>query len=294
MAVTDCAIALVDKTAGVTSHDVVFSARRRLGDLAATAAGVERRVKMKVGHAGTLDPFATGLLVILVGRATRLQRYLLHQSKRYEVVAHLGWRSDSGDVDGELTHTGRVPDDPQLPEGVLTLPVPALSAVKVDGERLYAKARRGESFAPPEREMTVYRARRMQFQGDRATFEIDCAGGTYVRSVVGTLRDAYCEELRRTRVGELDVADAKPVDRLELADLRDPNEILTHLPERTLDRAEAAVMIGGRRLDAPQTPDGEAVRLVLDGRLLGVGRVEGATLRPETILAASIEELIAR
>lgn len=274
----DSGILLVDKPAGMTSHDVVFQTRGRLSRAA------NRRVK--TGHAGTLDPFATGLLVILVGRATRLQRYLQHQSKRYVATARLGWKSSSGDSDGELTHTGRVPEDPQLPTGVLELPVPALSAIKVDGERLYAKARRGESFEPPVREMTVYRAQRMELTGDTAVFEIDCAGGTYIRSVVDTLEDAYCAELRRTRVGELRIEDADPEKVL------DPLDVLSHLPRRDLDVGEAQTMIHGRSLDSARL-DGP-VRLVHAGRLLGVGREEDGSLVPETVLAASVEELLAR
>lgn len=275
----DCGVLLVDKPAGLTSHDVVFDARRRLS----RSAG--RRVK--TGHAGTLDPFATGLLVVLVGRATRLQRYLQHQSKRYVATARLGWRSSSGDSDGELTETGRVPEDPQLPTGTLELPVPALSAIKVDGERLYAKARRGEDFAPPVREMTVYRAQRMELSADKAVFEIDCAGGTYIRSVVDTLEDAYCQDLRRTRVGGLRIEDADP-DRL-----LDPLEVLSHLPRRDISRAEADELIHGRRLQVEDAAD-EPIRLVLEDRLLGVGRVNDGALAPETVLAASIEELLAR
>jgi tRNA pseudouridine55 synthase len=292
MASFDCAIALVDKPAGITSHDVVFRARGRLSALATELAG--ERVRVKTGHAGTLDPFATGLLVILAGRATRLQRYLLHQRKTYRAVARLGWRSDSGDPEGELTHTGRRPADPRLPTGVIRLPVPAYSAIKVGGERLYAKARRGESFDPPSREMTVYRARRMQFDGERATFEIECAGGTYVRSVVATLEDAYCEALERTRVGGLRLEDAVASDALSLDDLIDPLDALAHLPARDLSDDEAETLIHGRALPAADVADGETPRLVAGGRLLGVGRVIGDTLRSETILAASLEELRAR
>lgn len=294
MAATDCAIALVDKPAGVTSHDVVFTARRRLSDLATEAAGSNTRIKVKTGHAGTLDPFATGLLVVLVGRATRLQRYLLHQPKTYEVVAHLGLRSDSGDVDGELTTTGRVPADPQLPTGAMLLPVPAHSAIKVGGERLYAKARRGEDFEPPEREMTVYRAERMQLLGDRATFELEVAGGTYVRSIVATLEDAYCEELRRTKVGELSVEDAVAVESLTLNDLLDPIDALVHLPASELNDPDATALMHGRRLDAGGFEEAAAVRLIARDKLLGVGRVTAGVLRAETILATSFEELTAR
>ncbi|MBI4898762.1 MAG: tRNA pseudouridine(55) synthase TruB [Actinobacteria bacterium] len=292
MASRDCAIALVDKPAGITSHDVVFRARGRLSALASDAAG--ERVRVKTGHAGTLDPFATGLLLILTGRATRLQRYLLHLPKTYVATARLGWRSDTGDRDGELTRTGLIPEDPELPAGKLLLPVPAHSAIKVGGERLYAKARRGEVFTPPEREMTVYRAERMQSDGERATFEIDCAGGTYVRSVVATLHDAYCEELRRTRIGGMRVEDAVVPDDLSLESLIDPLVALAHLPGRELDEADAMTMIHGRTLDAGEFADDDAVSLVCDDRLLGVGRVRDGALRPETVLAASLEELRAR
>jgi tRNA pseudouridine55 synthase len=274
----ECGIVLVDKPAGVTSHDVVFDMRRKLS----RAAG--RRVK--TGHAGTLDPFATGLLVILVGRATRLQQYLQHQPKTYRATARLGWRSDSGDSDGVLTETGRIPADPQLPTGVLELPVPRLSAIKVEGERLYAKARRGEDFTPPVREMTVYRAERMALSADTAVFEIDCAGGTYIRSVVGILEDAYCAELVRTRVGDLRLEDADPEKIL------DPVDVLSHLARRDLTDDEARELIHGRSLELDAAA-GE-VRLVWNEHLLGVGAARDGRLVPETILAGSLEELAAR
>ncbi|MGK2879205.1 MAG: tRNA pseudouridine synthase B [Solirubrobacterales bacterium] len=276
----ECGIVLVDKPAGFTSHDVVFDMRRKLS----RAAGH----RVKIGHAGTLDPFATGLLVILVGRATRLQRYLQHQPKTYRATARLGWRSDSGDSDGRLTHTGKVPADPALPTGALMLPVPKLSAIKVEGERLYAKARRGDDFEAPVREMTVYRAERMALDAETAIFEIDCAGGTYIRSVVGTLEDAYCSELERTRVGELSLDDADP----EL--ILDPLEVLSHLGRLDLSPEDGQELIFGRSLAASTGSEGQPLRLVVDGRLLGVGRIESGQLVPETILAASIEELAAR
>ncbi|MFT4048458.1 MAG: tRNA pseudouridine(55) synthase TruB [Solirubrobacterales bacterium] len=275
----ECGVVLVDKPAGITSHDVVYDVRRRLS----RAAGK----KVKIGHAGTLDPFATGLLTILVGRATRLQRYLLHQPKTYLVTARLGWTSDSGDSDGELTHTGRVPADPQIPTGDLLLPVPKLSAIKVDGQRLYAKARRGEDFTPPTREMTVYRAERMSLDGEEAVFEIDCAGGTYIRSVVATLEDAYCAQLRRTRVGELRLEDADPERIL------DPLDALSHIDRRDLSERQAQALINGRRVDVSDD-DAGPLRLVVGDRLLGVGNIAAGRLVSETILAGSLEELRAR
>jgi tRNA pseudouridine55 synthase len=191
-------VLLIDKPAGITSHDVVAAVRRSLGGA-------------KTGHAGTLDPFATGLLLILVGRATKAQRALMGLPKRYEVVAQLGARSSTGDTEGEITQTGRVPPDPPpLPVGDVRQRPPRHSAVKVEGERAYARARRGEAFELPERTVRVYRFEQLWREGERAGFEIECGSGTYVRSLIADLGDAYCLELRRTAIGPFHVRDAAP------------------------------------------------------------------------------------
>ncbi len=189
-------VLLVDKPAGMTSHDVVARERRELP------------AKTKVGHAGTLDPFATGLLLVLIGRATRAQRYLMGLPKRYETVARLGWTSTTGDPDGELA-PGRMPEEPlHLPTGVLRQRPPAYSAVKVGGRRAYALARAGEAVDIPEREVEVHRFEPLWREDDRAAFAIECGSGTYVRSLIAGLGDAYCLELRRTHIGPFGVADA--------------------------------------------------------------------------------------
>jgi tRNA pseudouridine55 synthase len=186
----------IDKPAGYTSHDVVAAIRGRLGGV-------------KTGHAGTLDPFATGLLLILLGAATKLQAALMELPKSYETLAQLGARSSTGDPEGEIEHTGRIPTDPPaLPTGEVRQRPPIYSAVKVGGQRAYRRARRGESFELPERIVTVHRFEQTWRQGDRARFEIECSSGTYVRSLIADLGDAYCIELRRTRIGPFDVADA--------------------------------------------------------------------------------------
>jgi tRNA pseudouridine55 synthase len=188
---------LYDKPAGVTSHDVVASVRRRYDGA------------VKVGHAGTLDPFATGLLLVLVGRATRVQRFLMALPKRYETVARLGWTSSTGDPEGEL-EPGRMPEEPlQLPTGRIRQRPPAYSAIKLGGKRAYALARAGETVEIPEREVLVTRFEELWREGERAAFAIDCASGTYVRSLIAGLGDAYCLELRRTAIGPFDVAEAE-------------------------------------------------------------------------------------
>lgn len=190
-------VLLVDKPAGKTSHDVVAAVRRELPR------------KTRVGHAGTLDPFATGLLLVLVGRATRAQRFLMEQPKAYETVARLGWTSTTGDPEGTLEHTGRVPPvGATLPTGEVTQVPPAYSAIKVGGERAYALARRGEAVEIPSRVVQVSRFEELWRSGDRAAFAIECSSGTYVRSLIADLGDAYCLELRRTRIGPFSVGDA--------------------------------------------------------------------------------------
>ena len=149
-------VLLIDKPRGKTSHDVVAMVRRERGG--------------KVGHAGTLDPFATGLLLVLVGRATRLQRFLTGLPKTYRARARLGRRSSTGDPEGELTETGRIPESLQLPTGTVRQRVPMTSSVRVGGERLYRKAHRGESVATPPRDVEVYRAELLGREGEEAEY----------------------------------------------------------------------------------------------------------------------------
>jgi tRNA pseudouridine55 synthase len=196
-------VLLIDKPPGMTSHDVVAAVRRATADSAGGARGA------KVGHAGTLDPFATGLLLVLVGRATKAQSTLMELRKRYQTEAHLGAVSSTGDTEGEITETGRLPrDPPELPTGELRQRPPLYSAVKIEGERAYRRARRGELFEMPERIVSVYRFEQLWREGDRAGYEIECGAGTYVRSLIADLNDAYCVQLRRTAIGPFQVADA--------------------------------------------------------------------------------------
>ncbi len=196
---------LCDKPAGITSHDVVAQTRRRLG------RGV------KVGHAGTLDPFATGLLIVLVGRATKIQRFVMALPKRYEVTARFGAVSTTGDPEGEITATGEIPTgDLELPTGLVRQRPPAYSAVKIRGRRAYKLARAGETFEMPEREVTVHRFEETRRAGAERDFVIECSSGTYVRSLIADLGDAYCTALRRTRIGDFDIEDADPERLLPL------------------------------------------------------------------------------
>jgi tRNA pseudouridine55 synthase len=253
-------ILLVDKPAGMTSHDVVARARRKLG------RGV------RVGHAGTLDPFATGLLVLLVGRATRVQRFVMGLPKRYEAVARLGWTSTTGDVEGELA-PGRMPAEPlALPVGRVRQRPPAYSAVKVGGERAYRLARRGETVELPEREVEVTRFELLWRADDRAAFAIDCSSGTYVRSLIADLGDAYCLELRRTAIGHLRVEDA---DEEQLVPLDRALEFLpaVHLEPDEAKRAGHGVAVRGDAAGTVRLLDEHGVIALAEPR-------EGGLLKP--------------
>lgn len=267
----EAVILAIDKPAGMTSHDVVAHIRRVTG--------------MKAGHAGTLDPFATGLLLVLLGRATRLQRYLLGLSKRYLATARLGWVSSTGDPDGDLEETGVFPAELTLPVGEIQQTVPLTSAVKVDGERLYRKAHRGETEVErPVRTVCVEEAELLGVERDdsgrpeRARFEVEVSSGTYVRTLIETLGDAYCEELRRTSIGPVTL---DPGQRVV-----DPAEALSFLPSLELDEGGRTEVSFGRPVaSGPASADeGDAICLTFRGSVIGIARQSGSEARPEVVL----------
>jgi tRNA pseudouridine55 synthase len=260
-------VILYDKEGGITSHDVVARTRRRLGR------------GLKVGHAGTLDPFATGLLLILVGRATRVQRFLMALPKTYEVIARFGATSSTGDPDGEIVETGVVPEgDLALPRGVIRQRPPAYSAVKLGGRRAYSLARAGEPVELAEREVEIHRFVERSRDGDRREFEIECSSGTYVRSLIADFGDAYCEQLRRTAIGPFAVGDADPERILPL------NDALSFIPEMRLDDEQARRASHGVAVPAPQPPSTgvSVVRLTDEAGLIALAepREGGGVLKP--------------
>jgi tRNA pseudouridine55 synthase len=192
-------IVLVDKPAGPTSHDIVAQLRRRTG--------------ARTGHAGTLDPFATGLLLLLSGRATKLSGSFLGLDKRYVTAVDLTARTSTGDPEGELLERHEPPEAAELERqlaalrGEVALPIPAASAVKIDGERAYRLHRRGVAVEMPVRRSTIHQLRLDSFDGETAVLELHVSSGTYVRAVAEAL-GGHCRTLRRTAIGPFPVEEA--------------------------------------------------------------------------------------
>ncbi len=274
-------ILLVDKPSGMTSHDVVDVVRRALGT-------------RKVGHAGTLDPMATGLLVLGVGRATRLLRFLGDLPKTYEGTGVLGVRTTTLDAEGEVTATAPVRVTRAALEracagleGESLQRPPAYSAVKIGGRKLYEAARRGESLEAEPRPIRVDRFEVLAFEPPRFDFRVTCSGGTYVRVLVADVGEAlgcgaHLAALRRTAIGPFRVEEARPP-----ADPGEPlplERAVAHLPQVRLEPEEARAAANGSIL-APAGIRGPYAVLAPDGRLIGVWRDEGAKARPEMVLA---------
>ena len=265
---------LVDKPAGPTSHDVVAVVRRALG---------ERRI----GHAGTLDPFATGLLVLLVGRATRLLPYIDAEPKEYEATVRFGAETDTDDLTGTVVSTAPLPGRDavenaiaKLTGEILQLP-PAYSAKKVGGRRAYAAARKGQVVALVAAPVSVYRWEVRAWREDEIDVTITCGAGTYVRSLardVGRLAGsgAHLTALRRSRSGPFTVADAFTLDSVKRgeAQLRPALDAVRSLPMERLSDVALSLVATGRSVEAT-IPGPRAALVDAAGTLVAIAEREG-------------------
>lgn len=263
---TPSGLVLADKPAGPSSFAVV----RELRD--ATGA--------RAGHAGTLDPFATGLLLVLLGAATRLARYFVGLDKRYVTDVDLRGRTTTGDREGAALEPVEPPSAEELARrleplrGEIELRIPAASAVKISGERAYRLARRGEAVEMPLRRTTVRSLVLLDFDGERARLDLLVSSGTYVRAIATAL-GGHCATLRRTEVGPYRVEDA---DRQRVLP---PEEALTFLPAVTVGATEVT-----RDLVLGPFPglEGGDVRVLGPRGLLAVGRAGHGLVHPETLV----------
>jgi tRNA pseudouridine55 synthase len=258
-------LVLVDKPVGPSSFAVVKELRSRYG--------------VKAGHAGTLDPLASGLLLVLLGPATRLARYLVGLDKRYETEIRLGLRTTTGDGEGEVLEETPLParDEIEALEGEVELRVPQASAVKIEGERAYRLQRRGVAVEMPTRSSTIHSLRVARFAPPLLELDLEVSSGTYIRAIADHL-GGHCRTIRRTAVGPFRVEDANEEEVLA------PLAALVHLPERALTEAEVADVRTGR----PIPGEGRGpVALWADDVLVAVGQAGDGVIRPETVLPAT-------
>ena len=291
-------ILIIDKPSGMTSHDVVNRVRRIL------------KIK-KVGHTGTLDPFATGVLVMLVGKGTRLAQFLDKDEKAYEAVVRFGFETDTGDRTGSPRSETESPVSMMIQEiknvlpqfrGELRQTPPMYSAKKIDGKKLYEHARKGVEI---ERNPVKINIRELELiepieirKHLTVHMRVVCSAGTYVRTLAedigrGVGIGAHLQELRRTRAGGFRIEDAATLEELEGSGdpfkfLRPMNEAVTHLPEFVLDNDRVEKTLNGlsTRVERDDLNDG-AVRMVNeDGEVVAVGTYSEPerVVRPKIVL----------
>ena len=275
---------LVDKPAGVTSHDVVLAARRAFGE-------------SRIGHAGTLDPFATGLLVLLLGRATRLLPHLDGVPKEYDAEITLGSETDTDDLLGTVVRHAELPSDAAIAEAIVQLTgdleqmPPAYSAKRVGGKRAYEAARAGEALELRPAHVHVYAWRDVVRDGTRLRATIACGGGTYIRALARDLgrltgSAAHLSALRRVRSGPFAVADAVSLDAIRAgeASLRPALHALPTIPHISLTGEDAERILRGMAVE--RTQDGAAAALVDErsGALIAFAEADGARWQPRVVM----------
>lgn len=282
-------VLVIDKPLGLTSHDVVQRVRR--------ATGIRR-----VGHAGTLDPLATGLLIVCIGWATRLVEYIQDGRKTYETTVRLGQTTTTYDAEGEIV--GESPVDVTLAKleaalgqfrGPIQQTAPAYSAIKRDGQPLYKAARRGETIELPVRPVTIYALEVLAFDSPLVELRVVCSPGTYIRSLAHDLGEAlgcggHVVALRRTASGSFTTADAVSLDTLTPDTWRDhllsPEAAVGDLPQVIVSEADSEHLQHGRAIPAvPSLPEGAtAAAFSADGRLLGIVEVRADQIHPRKIV----------
>ncbi|MEO5817546.1 MAG: tRNA pseudouridine(55) synthase TruB [Gemmatimonadaceae bacterium] len=275
---------LVDKPAGVTSHDVVLAARRAFGE-------------SRIGHAGTLDPFATGLLVLLLGRATRLLPHLDGVPKEYEAVIALGTETETDDLEGAVVRSAELPTDDAIAEAILQLTgdieqiPPAYSAKRVGGRRAYEAARAGDALVLAPSHVHVDAWRDVGRDGARLRATIACGGGTYIRALARDLgrltgSAAHLAELRRVRSGPFRVGDAASLETVRAggATLRPALDALPTIPHVVLVGDDAERVLRGMTVE--RSDEGTAAALVDErsGALVAFAEADGARWQPRVVM----------
>lgn len=278
-------VVLIDKPLGITSHDVIARLRRRFNT-------------RRIGHAGTLDPLATGLLVVAVGPATRFLQYLPLEPKEYVGRIRFGIETTTQDAEGEIVAEKPVPKDlmfeadyvrPDFTGQIQQIP-PLYSAVKKEGKPLYIYARRGEDVAREPRSVFITEAEFLGQEGNEVEFRVVCSGGTYMRTWAHDIGQrigcgAHLSYLRRTGVGKFSIDDAVPLEEVEQSDIWPLSEALPPVPLISLNHHQVAAIRQGQTIGFSRPPGGVVCGLLdPNGDVVGMARIDGQMLHPECVI----------
>ncbi len=286
-------IILINKPKNCTSHDIVSKVRKTLN------------IK-KVGHTGTLDPNATGVLPLLIGDATKLSKYLINHDKEYEVVLKLGTKTDTADSEGKVIKVGHVKNiDEIIVKSIFKQFIgkqqqipPMYSAIKVNGKKLYEYARKGEEVELKPREIEIYSIELLNIKDDEISFKVNCSKGTYIRSLcediaekLGTI--GYMKELNRTKVGEFDIKDSIEVEKVRnLEKTRDKlisiEQFFKDKPTIKLDEKQLEMFLNGVKLTYKNYADGVYNIYKKNDQYIGTGYIEKNKLKRDIILTQFI------
>ena len=280
-------VIIINKQKNFTSHDVVNVIRKKLNT-------------KKVGHTGTLDPNATGVLPILVGKATKISKYLIEHDKTYIATIKLGEKTDTGDNEGQVIEEKLVPTDLKKEDinnvlqsflGKQKQVPPIYSAIKINGKKLYEYAREGKEVNLEAREIEIYKIQLLEYKNSKIKFEVECSKGTYIRTLcediakkLGTV--GYMEELQRTKVNNFKIGDSVLLDDITLENVEEDlikiEEVFKEKDKIELDNKKLELFLNGVKLtyDLPK----DIYRIYNNKQFIGIGIVENKLLKRDIVI----------
>ena len=280
-------VIIINKQKNFTSHDVVNVIRKKLNT-------------KKVGHTGTLDPNATGVLPILVGKATKISKYLIEHDKTYIATIKLGEKTDTGDNEGQVIEEKLVPTDLKKEDinnvlqsflGKQKQVPPMYSAIKINGKKLYEYAREGKEVKLEAREIEIYKIQLLEYKNSKIKFEVECSKGTYIRTLcediakkLGTV--GYMEKLQRTKVNNFKIGDSVLLDDITLENVEEDlikiEEVFKEKDKIELDNKKLELFLNGVKLtyDLPK----DIYRIYNNKQFIGIGIVENKLLKRDIVI----------
>lgn len=278
---------IVNKPKGYTSHDVVNVVRKQLN------------IK-KVGHTGTLDPNATGVLPILIGKATKISKYLIEHNKTYIATIKLGEKTDTGDSEGQVVETKKIPEGLKKEDinkvlqsflGKQKQLPPMYSAIKVNGKKLYEYAREGKELEIKPRDIEIYKIELLEYKNSKIKFEVECSKGTYIRTLCEDIAEkietvGYMEELQRTKVNNFQIENSILLDNITIENAEQNiikiEEVFKDKNTIELDSKKLELFLNGVKLtyNLPQ----EIYRIYNNNQFIGIGVIENKLLKRDIVI----------